>query len=262
MKKIIFTFLLTSFSAFVFGQNVTLTPTSIQNTVTNDLDNIVLTKYNLNDGGYIIGRNASGTPAAPGASNNDSWLLYLGAKGHTGSGFTSNRASIILRTNQAWSTTANGTNIWFNTTANNTTNSLLRMIINDDGNVGIGSHTPLAKLHVDGDFALKKKVLLSGNGGHLNFDRAGASIISVDTPANGGGGETINSIAGGIDGMIVYVYPVQGTSVTIVNEDAASTAANRIITYTAANVTILNNGGCTLLYDGTVQRWRMISVAN
>lgn len=143
-------------------------------------------------------------------------------------------------------------------------NNFSAVSINSQGNVGIGNlfTNPTAKLHVDGDFALKKKVSLSGNGGHLNFDRDGASVISVATPANGGGSETLNSIADGVDGMIVYVYPVQGTSITIVNEDAGSTAANRIITYTAANVTITNNGGCTLIYDGSAQRWRMISVAN
>lgn len=143
-------------------------------------------------------------------------------------------------------------------------NGISAVSINSAGNVGIGNlfTNPTAKLHVDGDFALKKKVLISGNGGHLNFDREGASIIAVDTPANGGGGETLNSIAGGVDGMVVFVYPVQGTSITIVNEDAASTATNRILTHTAANVSIINNGGCTLIYDGTIQRWRMISIAN
>ena len=96
MKKILSTILLSSLSAFAFGQSVTLTPTSINNTVTGtNPDNIVLTKYEPNDGGYIIGRNATGTVAAPGASANDSWLLLLGAKGHTGAGFTNNRASII-----------------------------------------------------------------------------------------------------------------------------------------------------------------------
>lgn len=173
----------------------------------------------------------------------------------------------------------NGTDvgfIWMNTNdfnvgtwASNTTGNMNlltqdinRIKIMASGDVAIGNFTPTAKLHVDGDFALKKKILLTGNGGHSNYDRAGASVISIATPANGGGGETISGIADGVDGLIIHIYPVQGTSVTLTHESASSLAANRIITQTAANVTIINNGGVTLMYDSSVSRWRVIGIAN
>jgi hypothetical protein len=147
--------------------------------------------------------------------------------------------------------------MYFNTNSNDR-----RMTILANGNVGIGVNIPTAKLHVDGDFALKKKVLLTGNGGHSNYDRAGASVISIATPANGGGGETLSGITDGVDGLIIHVYPVQGTSITVSHESGSSLPVNRIITQTAANFTITNNGGATLMYDATVSRWRVIGIAN
>jgi hypothetical protein len=44
------------------------------------------------------------------------------------------------------------------------------------------------------------------------------------------------------------------------NQDAGSTASNRIITGTAGSVNALNtNDTCELIYDGTTQRWRIIN---
>jgi hypothetical protein len=133
--------------------------------------------------------------------------------------------------------------------------------ISTSNSLGIGV-SPSVKLHVDGDFALKKKKLLSGNGGHANETRDGASVISIATPANGGGGETLGGLTAGVDGLIVHLYPVQGTSLTILHESTTSTALNRIITHTGANISLTNDGGVTLMYDESVLRWRVIAIAN
>lgn len=250
MKRIISTILLSSLSVFVFGQSITLSPTGP--------DELQVTTF----GGAspsILGRNAGGTSSSPTATPVGNILSVFGGRGYTGTSFTNSTAAITFDASQQFTTSALGTHIRFHTTPDNSTILYERMRIAHNGNVGIGTNTPDAKLDVNGDFALSKKALLSGNGGHINFDRAGASIISVATPASGGGGETLNSIAGGVDGMVLFVYPVQGTSITLVNEDAGSVATNRIITYTASNITMTNNGGCTLIYDGTAQRWRVIA---
>ncbi|MCU0327237.1 MAG: hypothetical protein MUF45_18740 [Spirosomaceae bacterium] len=269
MKKLILSTLFINLSAVTFAQSITLTPNTLQNSNSSGNEDIMATRYAGGGGTYpiIVGRQANGTPSTPSAVTNGSNLLLLGGRGYTGAAFTGiSSGAIIFKTTENWTTIANGSQIVFGTTPNGTTSRRDRMTISHDGNVGIGNFSPTAKLHVDGDFALKKKILLAGNGGVSNLNRNGASVISVADPTlpapNGGGSETINSIADGVDGMILYVYPRQGTSITLVNEHAGSTAANRIITYTATNVTITNNGGCTLIYDGAVQRWRMISVAN
>ena len=55
-----------------------------------------------------------------------------------------------MKTSEAWSSTANGTLIRFNTTASGTTTTSTRMIILDDGSVGIGTTAPNDKLEVNG----------------------------------------------------------------------------------------------------------------
>jgi hypothetical protein len=160
---------------------------------------------------------------------------------------------------------ATGTAAAIQFTTNNSLNFNDRNFISANGNVGIGNFTvtaPAAKLHVDGDYAFKKKKLLSGNGGHSDEPRLGASVISVATPANGGGGETLGGLSDGIDGLIVYIFPVQGTSITITNESTSSLAANRILTRNGTNLVLSNDGGATLVYDANVSRWRVVGVAN
>src|SRR5262249_37292997 len=91
-------------------------------------------------------------PAATPSGRN---LLQLGATGHDGTSFVANpKASILLNASEAWTTTANGTLMRFNTTANGTTTSLTRLFINDDSNVGIGTTTPQDRLHVAGDIRI------------------------------------------------------------------------------------------------------------
>lgn len=267
MKKIILSLLLTNLSVFVFGQSVMITPSSMQKSSTGALDDLLLTKFSSTESSYIIGRNASGSATSPTATLNGSYLLFMGGRGYTGTGFTGvSSSSISFRATQSWATNANGSSILFSTTQNGTTQRIDRMIINHNGNVGIGTASPNTKLDINGDFALTKKLIVSGNGGHSNLDREGASVITIADPTlpapNSGGGETISGIAGGVDGVVVHLYPRQGTSFTIENEGTTSVATNRILTHTAVNVTIFNNGGCTLIYDGTLQRWRVIGIAN
>ena len=100
----------------------------------------------------ILGRSSNGTRAAPTATPSGRPLLQLGATGHDGTDFaTTARASIQLIASENWTPTAQGTNIRFLTTANGTTTTSTRMLIADDGNIGIGTTAPLDKLDVNGD---------------------------------------------------------------------------------------------------------------
>jgi hypothetical protein len=101
----------------------------------------------------ILSRLAGGTRAAPAATPNGTFLLQLGATGHDGANFVATpAASINMDTAEAWTPTANGTQIRFRTTLNGTASSAIatRMIILNDGKVGIGTSAPADRLHVNG----------------------------------------------------------------------------------------------------------------
>ncbi len=108
------------------------------------------TSYGTNNG--ILGRSSNGTRNNPTVTPDGRTLLSLGATGHNGLGFGSSPAvSIFMDTAQPWTSTANGTQIRFRTTANDSTTVFTRMIIANDGNVGIGTSTPNTfKLQVAG----------------------------------------------------------------------------------------------------------------
>lgn len=60
----------------------------------------------------------------------------------------------------------------------------------------------------------------------------------------------LNSSAGGSTG---------GGDIALMNENAGSTAANRIITGTTGTVTLAPDGVATLFYDITSTRWRLVN---
>jgi len=100
----------------------------------------------------ILGRATGGTRAAPTATPNGRILLQLGATGHDGTNFSiTPRATIQMFAADAWTGTAQGTLMRFNTTASGTTSTSTRMLIADDGNIGIGTTAPADKLDVNGD---------------------------------------------------------------------------------------------------------------
>jgi GH18 family chitinase len=140
-------------------------------------------------------------------------------------------------------------------------NGLSELRFGKNGGVAIGSFVPQATLHVDGDMALMSKYLTSGNTTHNDLTRNGVSVISIAKPINGGGVESITGIDNGVEGLFLYIYPVQGTTLNILHENANSLSQNRIITNTNATISIANSGGLTMIYDRTALRWRVISVA-
>ncbi len=138
MKKSIFTSILILLTAFSFGQSIVLSPVG---------DDVVVTRYGSLP--VISGRRASGTSASPTAVSSGLNLLLITGQGFNGSGFSGDGATISLRTSQNWNTTNNGSQIVFSTTPNNSTLLLDRMIIANDGKVGIGTSSPATKLHIN-----------------------------------------------------------------------------------------------------------------
>jgi hypothetical protein len=134
------------------------------------------------------------------------------------------------------------------------------------GNVGIGTTTPDAKLTVNGDIAFKNIARFTTNGGYTATNRNGASVLIFEA------GGVLNGIAGGVDGMLLYVlfgYKMPTTTTTgalvIKHEENVSegNAANRIMTHTGADFTITSGvGGVIMIYDGGRQRWRIMEVTS
>jgi hypothetical protein len=125
-------------------------------------------------------------------------------------------------------------------------------ILPTSGNVGIGTITPATKLQVFGDFSLNKRTDITTVGIQNALDRLGASILYINTS----GTVTINGIAGGFDGMIVYLYTSNINTLILNNENAAASFSNQIVTNTGASITINGRGGVTLLYENS--GWRVI----
>lgn len=163
MKKTLFLFLFISLE--MFGQSVLLTPSAMnkQNSI---LDDITMQSYSIYPS--IIGLRANGTIASPTALATDDIIFQLGVRGYTGGGFSTSRANIRFKATQAWTNTANGTSITFETTPNNSTIKAERMVINQDGYVGIGITPANYILDING----RSRIRHFGNTAGLWFNKS------------------------------------------------------------------------------------------
>jgi hypothetical protein len=112
-------------------------------------------------------------------------LGVIGASGYGASAYMGTRARVGFFASENWTNTANGTFLTFNTTANGaaTPGGSERMRIDNAGNVGIGTISPVGKLDV---------------AGHINtstqYNIAGNRVLSVTgSNLSGGGPDLVSS---------------------------------------------------------------------
>lgn len=102
-------------------------------------------------------------------------LGFVDFRGTRPDSFNQRGAYMIAYASQNWSNTAAGTDIVFATTSNNTVSQVERLRIIDNGNVGIGTSLPTAKLEVAGT----AKVLTSISTASIVSDNLVSSATGV-----------------------------------------------------------------------------------
>lgn len=92
---------------------------------------------------------ARGTAGAPTATQTSDRLVRIEGRGY-GTSFSGPRGYMDIVATEAWNATSNGCGFVFATTPNGTTAPVVRQVILNSGEVGIGRNDPFTKLHVVG----------------------------------------------------------------------------------------------------------------
>jgi len=144
MKRIIFSFFLSSISILVLGQSITLDPKAPVNLLVKGTGNSGL------DMPRIIGQRARGTSSAPSPVTSGLNLFAIFGGGYKGDRYSTG-AGIYFDAAENWDAGASGGRIVFSTQTNGSVATMTeKMRINHDGNVGIGTSSPDTKLEVNG----------------------------------------------------------------------------------------------------------------
>lgn len=127
-------------------------------------------------GGYFFGRAHNGTATAPTALNLGDSLARFGAGGFNGANYNWPTGLISMNAAEDWTPAANGTRLQFWTTELGETGPSVRMLIDYNGFVGIGTGTdrPFDRLQVRGDIRMGA----AGTNGCLK-DNSGGVVIGT-----------------------------------------------------------------------------------
>lgn len=120
------------------------------------------------------------------------------------------------------------------------------------------NQAPNTSFDINGDIAWREGTALAlANGANNNIAPGSTSHIRITGPT---AAFTISGITAGVDGKIINIINTTTQTMTITNNDAASTAANRIYT-PGATALILEGQYATisLQYNRTLARWVVIS---
>ncbi|MFA4819229.1 MAG: hypothetical protein WC621_05300 [Patescibacteria group bacterium] len=172
-------------------------------------------------GGYFVGRSAGGTKASPTTTGSTDGLATLQAMGYVNGAFTSRRGDINIASSENWTTTANGTFMYFRTTADGTVSTTEKMRITSAGNVGIGTTAPGGTLEVSSSNSSTNLVQLSNasldNYPYIETHRARGTIAS---PTSINTGDKLFGLsARGYDGSTY----VQAARIDVISEGTIAT---------------------------------------
>lgn len=86
-----------------------------------------------------------------------------------------------------------------------------------------------------------------------NYAPGVARWLRLSTDAS----RSITGLVAGVSGQEAFIVNVGSNNIVLVNESASSTAANRFLTGTGADVTLAANQIASIMYDATTARWRV-----
>lgn len=96
------------------------------------------------------------------------------------------------------------------------------------------------------------------NGLNSNIADAGTGYIRISGPT---GAFSLGGFQGGAASRLLYVFNSTSQAMTIINQSGSSTAANRILTLTGADVTLRTGTSfASFIYDGTAARWVLMAI--
>ncbi len=141
--------------------------------------------------------------------------------------------------------------------------------------IGVGKAVSEAATKLFWD-ATNFRLGLGTNAPATNFDNLGdesnrwtsqataASITALATPTSsirftGSTATALHGIASGFNGKKLVLLNIASVDVTIQHQSGSASAADRIVTQTAANVSIKPNGMAVLRYDDSTSRWYVLS---
>ena len=119
--------------------------------------------------------------------------------------------------------------------------------------MGIRVSTPQTVLQVDGDLSLIASDIAAAS------DETALAIGSRSSYRVTGAGSTVRGISGGINGKFLILFNDMSADLILTNEDGLASAANRILTPTAGDMTVSPDQATLLQYQGAVSRWVVIS---
>jgi hypothetical protein len=193
---------------------------------------------------------------------------YLFNVAYAASATTNNALGAVITSTSGTSGVTNATGLTISSTANSTgTSTGLSVSANGgsanyaalftNGNVGVGTSTPNASVDIAKDLATREynySTSISGTQNNVNFDGAGnaISMVRIQTAT---APFSITGLAGGVNGKHLTVYNGSTQTMTIVNQSALSTATNRLVTGTVANLTLPSTGSANFIYSAQESRW-------
>ncbi len=184
----------------------------------------------------VAGVTVAGITNGSTAAKQGRMMTGTGDVTNPGHGFLGNEGYGLYLTAGTVRCTSDAQNVWSATAST--------MAVEKSLAVAAGS--PAAMATVENNYAL------SGSGGSTR-----SFVRLTPNAAN----TVITGFADPVEGRWLILVNLGAGTITISHQDAASTAANRIITSTGAAVVLSADDTATFIYDATTARWRQITAA-